>query len=210
MRFSPVRRVMVVGAVLAAFAIAGSVALAAIPTTGGTVYSCYNKTTGVMRAINYPTKRCTSAERMVALASATTTPKTVTGSFLATYTGSEFDLVPNLIRFEVRTDASGAVTFGYYQSQPVGHPEFATAGVVESVRFFRNASGAKAAELRMTECNVGSPAGAFDPMCNDHAAVVVSDGTPDTFCGLDADTCRWPFSVDAGNIAINMGGQNDQ
>jgi len=148
----------------------------------------------------------------LATAGTTTAPKTVTGSFIATYTGSEFDLVPNMVRFEVRTDASGAVTFGYYQSQPVGHPEFATAGVVESVRFFRNASGAKAAELRMTECNVGSPAGAFDPKCNDQAVVVVSDGTPDTFCGgTTTEPCKWPFRVDDGNISISATtGQNGQ
>lgn len=144
-------------------------------------------------------------------AGATTTPKTVTGSFLGTYIGPEYEHTPNMIRFEVRTDASGAVTFGYYQTQPVGHPEFATTGVVESVKFFRDASGAKAAELRMTECNVGSPAGAFDPMCNDQAVVVVTDGTPDTLCGgTTTEPCKYPFSVDKGNIAISTGAQNGQ
>lgn len=143
----------------------------------------------------------------MATAGTTTAPKTVTGSFLGTYTGAEpLADTPNMFRFEVRTDASGAVTFGYYQSQPVGHPEWSTVAVVDSVQFFRDSSGAKAARLHLTECAVDLGG------CNDQVVVVVTDGSPDTFCGgTPTEPCKWPFSVDDGNIAIfSTGGQNGQ
>lgn len=140
-----------------------------------------------------------------ATAGTTTTPKTVTGSFIGTYTGPGPDL-RIMYRFEVRTDASGAVQFGYFQAVPLGsRPDLNSVAVVDSVRFFRDASGAKAAQLNMTECNADSGA------CNDQAVVVVTDAAPDTFCGgTPTDTCLYPFRVDDGNIAINMGGQNGQ
>ncbi len=143
MRFSPVRRAMVVGAVLTAFAVAGSVALAAIPTTGGTVYSCYHKTTGAMRAINYPTKHCTSNERMVALASATVMPKHVAGTFI----GSVSDPAGTaMFRLEVDATATGALLDGSYEfSAMTGAGDWAgnqTQGTVDTVRFFTAASGA--------------------------------------------------------------------
>ncbi len=59
------RRGVVVLAVVAMLAIGGSVVLAAIPSSGGTIYACYSKTTGAMRVVNYPTKRCASSERML-------------------------------------------------------------------------------------------------------------------------------------------------
>ena len=120
MRFSPIRRATAVGAVLAAFAVAGSVALAAIPTTGGSVYSCYNKTTGAMRAIDYPTKRCTSNERMVALASATVMPKHVAGTFV----GSVSDPAGTaMFRFQVDATATGALRDGSYEFAAMTGPD---------------------------------------------------------------------------------------
>jgi hypothetical protein len=56
---------VVVLAVVATFAIGGSVVLAAIPSSGGTIYACYGKTTGAMRVVNYPTVRCASTERLL-------------------------------------------------------------------------------------------------------------------------------------------------
>ncbi len=139
----------------------------------------------------------------VATGGTTTTPKSVTGSFIGTYTGPNADGNYHVVfRFEVRTDASGAVTFGYFQQQPLGPNTVSTVAVVDSARFYRNASGAKAAELRLTECDPATGE------CNDEAVVFVTDGTPDTFCG--GDTCQYPYSVDDGNIAITMGGQNGQ
>ena len=138
-----------------------------------------------------------------ATASTTTTPRTVTGSFIGTYTGLGADGTLHVVfRFEVRTDATGAVTFGYYQQQPLGSSFPSTVAVVDSARFYRDASGAKAAELRLTECNPATGD------CNDEAVVRVTDGTPDTFCG--GQTCDYPYSVDDGNIAITAGGQNGQ
>ena len=139
----------------------------------------------------------------LATASTTTTPRTVTGSFIGAYTGAGADgNLKVVFRFEVRTDASGAVTFGYYQQQPLGSVFLSTLAVVDSARFFRDARGAKAAELRLTECEPTSGD------CNPQAVVTVSDGAPDTFCGGEA--CQWPYSVDDGNIAITSGGQNGQ
>jgi hypothetical protein len=139
----------------------------------------------------------------LATASTTTTPRAVTGSFIGTYTGSGADGNFRVVfRFEIRTDASGAVTYGYYQQQPLGSTFPSSVAVVDSARFYRTASGAKAAELRLTEC---VPATGY---CNDQAVIRVSDGAPDTFCG--GESCEYPYSVDDGNIAITTGGQNGQ
>ena len=140
----------------------------------------------------------------LATAGTTTAPKTVTGSFIGTYSGDGGGGAPVMFRFEVRTDASGAVQFGYYQQQPLPDPNgWSSVGVVDSVRFFRDASGAKAARLNITECNIASGE------CNDQAVVTVTDGKPDTFCG--GESCQWPYSIDDGNIAIfTTGGQNGQ
>ncbi len=219
MRFSPVRRVMVVGAVLAAFAIAGSVALAAIPTTGGTVYSCYNKTTGVMRAINYPTKRCTSAERMVALASAAVMPKHVAGTFIGSYTDPALTA---MYRLQVDATATGALRDGVYESNGMGGPADPshnhTRGTVDTVRFFTAASGAPAAEITGWECLLDRDPAGPDPVgtCV-HYRVIVTDGASkgltDTFCGGHADVtavndpryCPYVWQVDKGDIRIWSG-----
>jgi hypothetical protein len=142
-----------------------------------------------------------------ATAGATTTPKTVTGSFIGAFAGPDADGTPVMFRFEVRTDASGAVQFGYFQQQPLPDTNnWSTLAVVDSVQFYRDSSGAKAALLRLTECSVATG------YCNDEAVAVVTDGTPDTFCGgTPTEPCKWPFSVDDGNIVISgMAGQNGQ
>jgi len=59
------RRIVVVLAVVATFALGGSVVLAAIPSSGGTIYACYHKTTGAMRVVDYPTVHCASTERLL-------------------------------------------------------------------------------------------------------------------------------------------------
>ena len=133
-----------------------------------------------------------------------TTPMAVTGSFIGTYTGPGADgNLHGVFRFEVRTDASGAVQFGYYQTEPLGSPSGSTSAIVDNVKFYRDASGARAARLGLTECNVATG------QCNGSAVVVVTDGSPDTFCGGDA--CQFTYSVDDGNIAIfATEGQNRQ
>ena len=65
MRTWQARRMVVVLAAVAMLALGGSVVLAAIPSGGGMIYACYNKTTGAMRVVNYPTVRCASSERLL-------------------------------------------------------------------------------------------------------------------------------------------------
>ncbi len=219
MRFWPIRRAMAVGAVLAAFAVAGTVALAAIPTTGGTVYSCYNKTTGVMRAIDYPTKRCTSAESMVALASATVMPKHVAGTFIGSYADPALTA---MYRLQVDATATGALRDGVYESNGMGGPgepaHNHTRGTVDTVRFFTATSGAPAAEITGWECLLDRDPAGTDPVGTCwHYRVIVTDGASkgltDTFCGGHADVtavndpryCPYVWQVDKGNIRIWSG-----
>jgi hypothetical protein len=219
MRFSPIRRAMVVGAVLTAFAVAGSVALAAIPTTGGTVYSCSNKTTGVMRAINYPTQHCTSSERMVALASATVMPRHVAGTFIGSVTSPAGTA---MFRLEVDATATGALLDGSYESAGYSGPDAwagnQTRGTVDTVRFFTAASGAPAAEITGWECLLIAGPASTDPVgtCANYRVIVTdgaSKGLADTFCGGHAEVttisdplyCPYVWKVDKGNIRIWSG-----
>ena len=219
MRFSPVRRVIAVGAVLAAFAVAGSVAVAAIPTSGGTVYSCVNKTTGVMRAINYPTKHCTTKERMVALASATVMPKHVAGTFINSLADPA---ATGMIRLQADATATGALRDGYYEMVTMTGPDAwagnQTRGTVDTVRFFTATSGAPAAEITGWECLVvAGPASTDVPGTCIHYRVIVTDGASkglaDTFCGGKADVtvvtdplyCPYVWKVDKGDIRIWSG-----
>jgi len=219
MRFWPVRRAVVAGAVIVAFALVASVALAAIPTTGGTVYSCYNKTTGVMRAINYPTKRCTSAESMVALASATVMPKHVAGTFVGSVAAPAGTA---MFRLEVEATATGALRDGVYEFAGMTGPDAwagnQTKGTVDTVRFFTAASGAPAAEITGWECLLAKAPAGTDPVgtCI-HYRVIVTDGASkgltDTFCGGKADVtavndplyCPYVWKVDKGDIRIWSG-----
>ena len=190
---STVRRAMAVGAVLAAFAVAGSVALAAIPTTGGTVYSCYNTTTGVMRAINYPTKRCTSKERMVALASATVMPKHVAGTFIGSYADPALTA---MYRLQVDATATGALRDGVDESNGMGGPENRRT-TTPGARSTRSASSRRPrvrprAEITGWECLLErEPAGTdlvgtcWPLPCDRHRRRV--EGAADTFCGGHAD-----------------------
>lgn len=79
-----------------------------------------------------------------------TAPKTVTGRFLATYTGAGANGTPTMVRIEAGTDASGAVQFGYYQQANLNDPNSTSVAVVDSVEFFRAASRAKAARASTT------------------------------------------------------------
>ncbi len=220
MRLSPVRRVIAVGAVLAAFAVAGSVAVAAIPSSGGTVYSCVNRTTGVMRAINYPTKHCTTKERMVALASAKVMPKHVAGTFIGSLLVDP--AATSMFRLQVDATATGALRDGYYESSSMtGDDAWAgnqTRGTVDTVRFFTATSGAPAAEITGWECLLVAGPASSDPLGNcSHYRVIVTDGASkgltDTFCGGHADVtavndrmyCPYVFHVDKGDIRIWSG-----
>jgi hypothetical protein len=56
----------VVGA-LAATALAGGIAWAAIPDAGGVIHTCYSQSTGTWRPIDYPTAKCKSGETQLDL-----------------------------------------------------------------------------------------------------------------------------------------------
>ena len=85
------RRAVVVLAVVAMFAIGGSVVLAAVPSSGGTIYACYSKATGAMRVVNYPTVHCASSERLLSWTQIG--PKAPPLASIGIYTA---DLDPNL------------------------------------------------------------------------------------------------------------------
>jgi hypothetical protein len=197
-----VRRVPVAVAGLAVFAIGGSVVLAAIPNGNGGVYACYSKTTGALRVIDYPSVRCTSGEKMLALASAgTTVTKHVDGSvkvFEPANGGRQW-----LARFEVRT-TSDVVQFGYMHLYGIGGN---VAGQIHEfsvyrVDYYSTSTGAKGATLWMEECFI-SP---VMPCVDDHGTYQISDGgTTDTFLA------NLGWTVESGNISIySTSGQNVQ
>jgi hypothetical protein len=209
--------------VLAVFvmsAIGGSVVLAAIPNGNGSVYACYSKTTGAMRVINYPTVRCTSSEKMLALASATVTSRHVAGNFVGS-AGSP--VVTGMMLFEVNAAPTGALQSGYYTfnsmsglAEWVGNRSQAT---VDTIRFFTAASGAPAAEFTGWECLLAKAPAAPDSVgtCG-HYRIIVTDGASrglaDTFCGGKADVtdandglyCPYVWKVEKGDIRIYSGG----
>jgi hypothetical protein len=134
---------------------------------------------------------------VVPLASAVTTPgvgRTVAGNILVTPTGGDGSS-KSVIRFEVRTLASGVVQFGYYQTDavPAG---LGTKATVTWAVFSTAPSGAPEARFGGKEC--WSTTGE----CIDYT-VIVTDGTPDTFCGgPPADPCMFKFDILSGGIAI--------
>jgi hypothetical protein len=220
MRFSPVRRVVVVGAVIAAFAVAGSAALAAIPSSSGTVYSCVNKTTGVMRAINYPGTHCTSKERMVTLASATVMPKHVAGTFIASNVADSS--LTAIVRIQVDATATGALRDGYIEGSWLTGPAdlvgIETRATVDTVRFFTATSGAHAGEITGWNCIVAAGPASVEPVgtCTHYRQIVTdgaSKGLADTTCRGNADVtvvtdpmyCPYIWNVDKGNIRIWSG-----
>jgi hypothetical protein len=171
-----------------------------------------------MRAIDYPTKRCTSAERMVALASATVMPKHVAGTFIGSYHTDP--AATAMGRLQVDATATGALRDGSYEfsSMTGAYAGTQTQGTVDTVRFFTAASGAPAAEITGWECLLAKAPAGTDPVgtCI-HYRVIVTDGASkgltDTFCGGKADVtavtdplyCPYVWKVDKGNIRIWSG-----
>src|SRR4051794_41959431 len=56
---------LVVLFVVAAAALGWGIAQASVPSSGGTFYACSAKSNGALRVIDYPTKKCTSKERLL-------------------------------------------------------------------------------------------------------------------------------------------------
>ncbi len=207
--------VLAIGALLV---IGGSIAVAAIPNGNGSVYACYSKTTGAMRVVDYPAARCTSAERMVALASATVAARHISANFLGTVNG----VVTGMVYLEVIAAPNGALRSGVYTQTAVGGSDFwvgnRTQMTIDTLRWFTAPSGAPGAEITGWECVLAK--GVADPnpigTCG-HSRIIVTDGAskgiPDTFCGGIADVtdpansqyCPFVSTLTKGDIRIWTG-----
>ena len=87
------RTSLVVLFVVVAAALGWGIAQATVPSSGGTFYACSAKTTGALRVIDYPTKKCTSKERLLSWQRLTwrgawSASRTYSGGSLATRGGS--------------------------------------------------------------------------------------------------------------------------
>jgi len=145
------------------------------------------------------------------ITSAATTPvaMNVAGNVIVQYHSDP--TVMGVFRFEVRTNASGSLQFGYYQTTGLTDkwPSKASLATVDKVRFFKAASGAPAAEFSGQECgfpvlNQSAPCGPYHVIVTDGASI----GQPDTFCGnpitrpSDLSVCTYVFDVSDGDISI--------
>lgn len=100
------------------------------------------------------------------------------------------DSYSSVFLFEIRASATGKVEFGHYQTVAMRGPAadlpFRSQATVATVRFFKTASGAPAAEFTGRECVLTSPDPAKVGTCPSYH-IIVSDGRtvglPDTFCG---------------------------
>jgi hypothetical protein len=122
-------------------------------------------------------------------------PRHVEGSFAAI--GNPYSA---MWLFEIRASATSHVEFGYYQTEwmkaPEGQLPFRTQGTVSTVRFFKAASGAPAAEFTGRECFLAAADAATVGTCPWYHIIVTdgaSIGKPDTFCGShDPTQCiKW-------------------
>ncbi len=217
MRGSLVRRVLVVLAAAATVAIGSSVVLAAIPTSGGTIYACYSKTTGALRVINYPAVRCTSSERILTLQSGSIKSRHLAANFIGHVGDPGWTA---MFDFEAAVGPTGTPQSGEYRVDGMTGPNgpWASQGTVDTIRFFTAASGAPAVEITGWECLIAKTTHP-DPVgtCG-HYRVIVTDGASkglaDTFCGGAADVadptdpkyCPYVWNVDKGDIRIYSGG----
>lgn len=145
---------------------------------------------------------------LVPLASATPAPanRYVAGNIKVVVTGDAS--LTGMFQFEVRTSPSGALQFGYYQTDAMtgwwaGSRSHAT---VNDVTFFKAESGADAARLGGVECSIANPDPTVIGQCGEYA-LIVTDGAAvdeaDTFCGGPPDDpCRFRFDVVEGDITI--------
>jgi hypothetical protein len=144
----------------------------------------------------------------VPFASAATSPayRHVEGSFVATgnppYSAT--------FLFEVRASSTGRVEFGYYQTElmraPTGELPYRSFGTVRTVRFFKAASGAPAAEFTGRECIVAAPDSTTVGNCPWYHIIVTdgaSIGAPDTFCGARVATECHAWIPTYGDVRIS-------
>jgi hypothetical protein len=139
-----------------------------------------------------------------ATAGTTAPPRHVEGSF-----ATVGDPYSASFLFEVRANSYGRAEFGYYQFE-MPTPSAAelpnrTQATVETVRFFKAASGAPAAEFTGHECVLASPDSAAVGSCTWYH-IIVTDGAsirkPDTFCGAGVATECYYWTPTYGDIRI--------
>lgn len=128
-------------------------------------------------------------------------PRHVEGSFVTL--GDPYSAT---FLFEVRASATSRVEFGYYQFEmmkgPAEQMPWRSQATVRTVRFFKAASGAPAAEFTGRECALE---GALVGTCPWYHIIVTdgqSVGKPDTFCGAQVATECHVWKVSNGDIRI--------
>jgi len=131
-------------------------------------------------------------------------PRHVEGSFVAL--GDPYSAT---FLFEIRASSTSRVEFGYYQTEwmraPTGELPYRSQATVSSVRFFKAASGAPAAEFKGRECGLAAATPALVGTCPWYHIIVTdgrSIGKPDTFCGAQVATECHVWNLTYGDIRI--------
>jgi len=131
-------------------------------------------------------------------------PRHVEGSFIAL--GDPYSAT---FLFEVRANATGRAEFGYYQTEwmkgPAEQMPWRSQATVRTVRFFKAASGAQAAEFTGRECFLAAAEAALVGTCPWYHIIVTdgaSIGKPDTFCGAQVATECHNWAPTYGDIRI--------
>jgi hypothetical protein len=152
-----------------------------------------------------------AAVAMLVLGSATlagattpTPPRHAEGSFVAI--GDPYSAT---FLFEVRASSTSRVEFGYYQTElmraPAGVLPSRTQATVRTIRFFKTASGAPAAEFTGRECYLAAADSTLVGTCPWYH-IIVTDGSPvglpDTFCGAGDPSQCFSWTPTYGNIRI--------
>jgi hypothetical protein len=139
-----------------------------------------------------------------ATAGTTAPPRHVEGSFATVGNPNSASFL-----FEVRASSNSRVEFGYYQFEmttaQTGELPNRSQATVESVRFFKAASGAPAAEFSGHECALAAPNAADIGKCPWYH-IIVTDGAsihePDTFCGGPSKDVCYEWFPTYGDIRI--------
>lgn len=83
------------GAAIALLGLGIGVGVASIPAANGSIYGCANNTTGALRVINYPSKRCASSEKLLRWNAADAPAKVSLGAL----EGTPCRIAPNEVAF---------------------------------------------------------------------------------------------------------------
>src|SRR4051794_36756403 len=119
---------LVVLFVVAAAALGWGIAQASVPSSGGTFYACSAKSNGALRVIDYPTKKCTSKERLLSWQRLTwrgawSASTSYTGGSLATRGGSTWLALRS---GKAHTPAAGSPYWGLFAAHGSTGPQGGT------------------------------------------------------------------------------------